>query len=197
MSDSRHEPVRVPRDGPGVRLPRPRRGRVSPGAGTACRSALVSSSETTIAMSWHRSAALRRRKVVTVKSRATRIDPAPAPRVHVAIGGRQAQPAGAGSAGGRPLLSAGRLSPRPASATGSWCRPPGAMGALPSPPGKFRRDQAQQARAPAWPHPREWLRRSHESSDPHPCSRVSLAPHAASVPGARSALKVTSRGLRR
>jgi len=55
-----------------------RRGRASPGPGGACRSALVSSSETTIAASGQRSAAPPSAQGGTVKSRATRTDPAPA-----------------------------------------------------------------------------------------------------------------------
>ena len=55
-----------------------RRGRASPRPGGACRSALVSSSETTIAASGQRSAAPPSAQGGTVKSRATRTDPAPA-----------------------------------------------------------------------------------------------------------------------
>jgi hypothetical protein len=64
---------------------------------------LVSSSDTTIAMSWLRSAVPHRCKVATVKSRAARTDPASAPSVRVAIRGRHAQPVGAGSGDGRQL----------------------------------------------------------------------------------------------
>ena len=79
------------------------RSRAWPEPGRACCSALVTSSDTTIAMSGLRSAAPHRRKVATVKSRAARTDPVSAPSVRVAICGRRAQPAGPGTGGGRQL----------------------------------------------------------------------------------------------
>ena len=95
-----------------------RRGPVSPGPGRACRSALVTSSDTTIAMSWLLCAVPHRRNVATVKSRAARTDPACAPRARVAIRGGQAQPTAAGSGGdrqlppARPAISAAGISQR-------------------------------------------------------------------------------------
>ena len=68
-----------------------RRGRYRRTRGRACRSALVMSSGTTIAMSGLRSAMPRWCRVVTVKSRAVRTDPGSAPGALVAIRGRQAQ----------------------------------------------------------------------------------------------------------
>jgi hypothetical protein len=73
-------------------------GRAGPAAGNphrrtpgrACRSALVMSSDTTIAMSGLRSAMPHRCRVATVKSRAVRTDPGSAPRARVAIRGSQA-----------------------------------------------------------------------------------------------------------
>jgi len=94
------------------------RARVSPGPGRACRSALVMSSGTTIAMSGLRSAMPRRCRVVTVKSRAVRADPGSAPGAPVAIRGSQAQRARAGSGDGRhlplarPAVSAAGISQR-------------------------------------------------------------------------------------
>ena len=94
--------------------------RVSPGRGRACRSALVSSSDTTIAMSGPRSAMPRRRKMATVKYRAARTDRASASSARVAIRGGQAQPVRAGSGGdrqlppARPAISAAGISqPQP------------------------------------------------------------------------------------
>ena len=106
--------------GPGCSRPSPigRRGQVSPDPGRACRNALVSSSDTTIAMSWLRSAVPQRCKVAMVKSRAARTDPASAPRVRIAIRGMRSRPAGTGSGGGRqltlakPAISAASISQR-------------------------------------------------------------------------------------
>ena len=80
-----------------------RRGPVSPGPGRACRSALVTISDTTIAMSWLLCAVPHRRNVARVKSRAARTDPACAPSARVAIRGGQPQPMAAGSGGDRQL----------------------------------------------------------------------------------------------
>jgi hypothetical protein len=63
-------------------------GRAWPGSGRACRSALVSSSEMTIAMSSLRSATPHRRKVARANSLATRTDLGPVPGARVAIRGR-------------------------------------------------------------------------------------------------------------
>ena len=103
-----------------------RRGGRSPGQGRACRSALVSSSVTTIAMSSPRSAASHRCKVARVKSRAARTDPAPVSGVRVAIRGRSLRPAGQASDDGRPLprvrpaVSAASISQRQ-SVLSAWC----------------------------------------------------------------------------
>ena len=71
--------------------------------------------------------------MATAKSLAARTDPGSAPSARLAIRGRHAQRARAGSGDGRQLLR-----PRPAiSAAGiSQCRTPGMTGALPSPPGQ-------------------------------------------------------------
>ncbi len=95
-----------------------RRGPLSPDPGRACRSTLVSSSDTTIAMSWLRSASPHRCKAAMVKSRPARTDPACAPSVRAAIRGRQARPVEAGSGDGRqlslatPAISAASISQR-------------------------------------------------------------------------------------
>ena len=95
-----------------------RRGRVSPGPGRACCSALVTISDTTIAMSWLLCAVSHRRKVARVKSRAARTDPACALSARVAIRGGQAQPTAAGPGDGcqlppaRPAISAASISQR-------------------------------------------------------------------------------------
>ena len=95
-----------------------RRGGGSPGQGRACRSALVSSSVTTIAMSSPRSAASHRRRVARVKSRAAWTDPASVPGVHVTIRGwsprpvRQASGAGCPLSRVRPAVSAASISQR-------------------------------------------------------------------------------------
>jgi len=115
------------------------RGRVSPDPGRACRSALVMSSGTTIAMSGLRSAMPRWCRVVTVKSRAVRTDPGSAPSARVAIRGRHAQRARRDPVMAATCRSPGRPSPRPASASGSRRCPPGMTGALPSPPGRCHR----------------------------------------------------------
>src|SRR5258708_31323582 len=73
------------------------RGRGAPGPGSACRSALVSSSDTTIAISSRRSVAPHRCKVAMVKSRAARTDPASVPGVQVATFGRHIPDRGPGS----------------------------------------------------------------------------------------------------
>ena len=99
-----------------------RRGWGSSGQGRVCRSALVSSSVTTITMSSPRSAASQRRRVARVKSRAARTDPASVPGVRVAIRGRSVRPA---SGDGRPLpwirpaVSAASISQRQ-SALSAW-----------------------------------------------------------------------------
>ena len=86
--------------------------------GRACRSALVSSSDTTITMSWLRSAVPHRYKVAEVKSRAVRTDPASAPSARVAIRGMPGLPAETGSGDGRqppfarPAISAASISQR-------------------------------------------------------------------------------------
>ncbi len=78
----------------------------------------------------------RRCRIATAKSLAARTDPGSAPSARLAIRGRHAQRARAGSGDGRQLLR-----PRPAiSAAGiSQCRTPGMTGALPSPPGQCHR----------------------------------------------------------
>jgi hypothetical protein len=76
---------------------------------------LVSSSDTTIAMSWTRSAVPHRRRVRIVKSRAARTDPASAAIVRVAISGmRTLSGAGAGRRAPytRPAISAASVSHR-------------------------------------------------------------------------------------
>ena len=75
-------------------------------------------------------------RMATAKSLAARTDPGSAPSARLAIRGRHAQRARAGSGDGRQLLR-----PRPAiSAAGiSQCRTPGMTGALPSPPGQCHR----------------------------------------------------------
>ena len=91
--------------GPGLEQAEPDRppGLVSPGPGRACRCALVSSSDTTIAMSGLRSAMPHWCRMVTVKSRAVRTDPGSAPSAGVAIRGSQGRRARAGSGDGRDL----------------------------------------------------------------------------------------------
>ncbi len=83
-------------------------GRVWPHAGNACRRALVSSSDTTMAMSSQRCAVPHRCKVAMVKSRAAWTDLASAPGVRVATRGKQVQPwaAGSGVSGQFPLATA-------------------------------------------------------------------------------------------
>ena len=126
--------------GPGCsrlsRIGRP--GPVPPGPGRACRSALVSSSDATIAMSGLRSAMPHRCRVVTVKSRAARTDPGSAPSAWRSAAAR------ASARGRDPVMATicrwlGRPSPRPVSASGSRRCPPGRTGRLPSPPGQCRR----------------------------------------------------------
>jgi hypothetical protein len=90
---------------------------------------LVSSSDTVIAMSSPRSAVRQRRRVAMVKSRAARTDPASAPTVRVAIRGRPAHPASAGSGDGsrlpyaRPAISAATISQRKPPAPAGGVRP--------------------------------------------------------------------------
>ena len=74
-------------------------------------------------------------RMATAKSLAARTDPGSAPSARLAIRGRHAQRARAGSGDGQ------LLRPRPAiSAAGiSQCRIPGMTGALPSPPGRCHR----------------------------------------------------------
>ena len=67
----------------------------APGPGRACRSALVSISDTTTAMSSQRPVTPHRCKVATVNSRARWTGPASVPGARGGISGRQAQPAGA------------------------------------------------------------------------------------------------------
>jgi hypothetical protein len=84
---------------------------------------LVSSSDTTMAISWLRSAAPHRRTVAMVKSRATRTDPGSAPIVRVAIRGGAAHIGRAESGDGsqppltRPAISAASESQPKPSAT--------------------------------------------------------------------------------
>ena len=93
-------------------------GPVSPGPGEACRSALVSSSDTTSVMSGLRSATPQRCRVATVKSRAARTDPGSEPSRRVAIRGGRVRPTGTGSGAGhrspftRPAISAASISQR-------------------------------------------------------------------------------------
>ena len=115
------------------------RGRVSPDPGRACRSALASSSDTTIAMSGLRSAMPRWCRVVTVKSRAVRTDPGSAPSARVATAAARPSARGRDPVVAASCRSPGRPSPRPASASGSRRCPPGMTGALPSPPGRCHR----------------------------------------------------------
>jgi hypothetical protein len=84
------------------------RGHVSPDSGSACRSALVSSSDTTIAISSQRCAMPHRSTVATAKSRAARTDRASTPGVRVATRGKHVQLMGWGSGdnGQLPLATA-------------------------------------------------------------------------------------------
>ena len=131
--------------------------------GRACRSALVTSSDTTTTISWLRSTTPHRCKVATVKSRAARTDPAPAPGAHVAIRGKRAHPTGPGSGDtnrlplARPAISAASISQRRPvpSARCNGCAAV-AIRSLLSRPGS-------QGRAPACRHP-PWRLRRHLGS---------------------------------
>jgi hypothetical protein len=95
--------------GPGSSRPnRMAEGWPSPRSASACRSALVSSSDITIAMSLHRCAASHRCSVATVKSRAAWTDLAPALAVRVATRGRHvpSRAGGPGASGQFPLAMA-------------------------------------------------------------------------------------------
>ena len=89
--------------------------RASPTARRACRSALVTISDTTIVMSSQRRTRPHRRRVATVNSRAAQTGPPSAPGARMVISGRQAQPLGAGSGNSRqsppasPAMAAARV----------------------------------------------------------------------------------------